>query len=123
MEEIIILEQTFPGAQLGMETSDDWSGYRQLLGYHQEHRGLPAQPEGGTEERGRSAHKYLWVVTESSWSQGRVLLRIRLTKRWVVMQRSGAEPGSWESGLQPELGRGSEEVWSSKVNTHLGLWL
>lgn len=62
------------------------------------------------------------MVIESSWSQGHRLLRIRLAKRWVVMQRSGPEPDSWESGLQ-HLRQRLQKIWSRKVNTHSGLWL
>lgn len=51
-----------------------------------------------------------------------IVLRIRLTERWVVMQRSGAEPGSLESGLK-HLRQRLQKVWSRKVNTPSGLWL
>lgn len=40
--------------------------------------------------------------------------------RWVVMQRSGAESGSWESGPK-QLGWRLERAGSRSVNTYSGL--
>lgn len=72
---------------MGMELSGDWSSdYRQLLRGHLELWGLPVQPEGEQNIKDIVPAKCLWVVIESSWRQGHRLLRIRLAKRWAVMQ-------------------------------------